>query len=138
THTPGMSALQLQRQLGIGRYETAWTMLQKLRRAMVRPDRELLHEKVEVDETYVGGPEPGLRGGRELGEKVLVVGAVEVRGKGSRSASAAGVHRWLPSKAFWGLARIRGGPPTTCCMAWSQPDKQNRTFRRASSKPRYP
>lgn len=80
THTPGLSALQLQRQLRIGRYETAWMMLHKLRQAMVRPDRELLHEKVEVDETYVGGPEAGLRGGRELGDKALVVGAVEVRG----------------------------------------------------------
>ena len=83
THTPGLSALQLQRQLGIARYETAWMMLQKLRRAMVRPDRELLHDKVEVDETYVGGPEAGLRGGRELRGKTLVVGAVEVRGKAS-------------------------------------------------------
>jgi len=82
THTPGLSALQLQRQLGI-RYETAWAMLQKLRRAMVRPDRELLHEKVEVDETYVGASEVGLRGGRELREKVLVVSAVEVRGTAS-------------------------------------------------------
>jgi len=82
THTPGLSALQLQRQLDI-RYETAWAMLQKLRRAMVRPDRELLHEKVEVDETYVGGPEAGLRGGRERREKGLVVSAVEVRGKAS-------------------------------------------------------
>ena len=83
THTPGLSALQLQRQLGISRYETAWVILQKLRRAMVRPDRELLHDKVEVDETYVGGPEAGLRGGRELRDKALVVGAVEVRGTGS-------------------------------------------------------
>jgi hypothetical protein len=41
THTPGVSAVQLQRQLGIDRYETAWGMLQKLRRAMVRPDRAL-------------------------------------------------------------------------------------------------
>jgi transposase-like protein/ribosomal protein L37AE/L43A len=83
THTPGLSALQLQRQLGIRRYETAWTMLHKLRRAMVRPDRELLREKVEVDESYLGGPETGLRGGRQLRDKVLVVAAVEVRGKGS-------------------------------------------------------
>jgi transposase-like protein len=83
THTPGLSTLQLQRQLGIGRYETAWAMLQKLRRAMVRPDREPLHEKVEVDETYVGGPEAGRRGGRELLDKALVVGAVEVRGTAS-------------------------------------------------------
>jgi transposase-like protein len=83
THTPGLSALQLQRQLGIDRYETAWTMLHKLRRAMVCPDRELLHNKVEVDETYVGGPEVGLRGGRGLPGKTLVAGAVEVRGKAS-------------------------------------------------------
>ena len=80
THTPGLSALQLQRQLGIGRYETAWTMLQKLRRAMRRPQREALREKVEVDETFVGNQE-GLRGGREIGDRVLVVGAVEVRGR---------------------------------------------------------
>lgn len=49
THTPGLSAVQLQRQLGIS-YETAWALLHKLRRAMVRPDREALKEKVEVDE----------------------------------------------------------------------------------------
>jgi transposase-like protein len=83
THTPGLSALQLQRQLGIGRYETAWMILHKLRRAMVRPGRDLLRDKVEVDETYVGGPEIGLRGGRQTGNKALVVAAVEVRGKGS-------------------------------------------------------
>jgi transposase-like protein len=83
TQTPGLSALQLQRQLGIRTYETAWTMLHKLRRAMVRPERESLHDKVEVDETYIGGPEVGLRGGRHLVGKALVIGAVEVRGKGS-------------------------------------------------------
>jgi len=82
THTPGMSALQLQRQLGIRRYETAWTMLQKLRRAMLRPRREPLRGTVEVDETYIGNQE-GLRGGRELGDRALVVGAVEVRGRAS-------------------------------------------------------
>jgi transposase-like protein len=80
THTPGLSALQLQRQLGLGRYETAWTMLQKLRRAMRRPQRDALREKVEVDETFIGNQE-GLRGGREIGERALVVGAVELRGK---------------------------------------------------------
>ena len=83
THTPGLSALQLQRQLGIGRYETAWTILHKLRRAMVRPGRDLLRDKVEVDEAYVGGPEIGLRGGRQLRDKALVVAAVEIRGAGS-------------------------------------------------------
>jgi transposase-like protein len=79
THTPGLSAVQLQRQLGIS-YETAWALLHKLRRAMVNPDREALKDKVEVDETYLGGHEVGLKGGRQLLEKALIVGAVEVRG----------------------------------------------------------
>src|SRR3990167_4133470 len=57
-------------------------MLQKLRRAMLRPQREPLRERVEVDETYIGNQE-GLRGGRELGDRALVVGAVEVRGRAS-------------------------------------------------------
>jgi transposase-like protein len=55
TQTPGISAVQLQRQLGISRYETAWLVLQKLRRAMVAPEREPLRGEVEVDETLVGG-----------------------------------------------------------------------------------
>lgn len=83
THTPGMSGLQLQRQLGLTRYETAWALLQKLRRAMVRPDREPLQVEVEVDESYIGGPEVGLRGGRQLLDKALVVAAVEIRGRAS-------------------------------------------------------
>ena len=83
TATPGMSALQLQRQLGIGRYETAWMLLHKLRRAMVNPERSSLTGEVEVDEFFVGGHEAGLRGGRQHGKKALVIGAVEVRGAGS-------------------------------------------------------
>ena len=83
THTPGLSALQLQRQLDIDSYETAWAMLHKLRRTMVRPDRAALKEKVEVDEAYIGGPEAGLKGGRQLRDKAWVVAAVEVRGKAS-------------------------------------------------------
>ena len=84
THTPGFSALQLQRQLGLARYETAWTMLQKLRRAMVRPERDRLSGTVELDETYVGGVEEGRRGGRQRdSNKAIVAGAVEVRGHGS-------------------------------------------------------
>ena len=79
-HTPGLSAVQLQRQLGVS-YETAWALLHKLRRAMVTPEREPLKGRVEVDETYLGGPEAGLKGGRQLLDKALVVGAVEVRGR---------------------------------------------------------
>lgn len=80
THTPGMSALQLQKQLGLNRYETAWAMLHKLRRAMVAPNREPLRGVIEVDETYVGAPKPGKRG-RGAAGKSLVVGAVEDRGE---------------------------------------------------------
>jgi transposase-like protein len=83
TPTPGLSAVQLQRQLGIGRYETAWMMLHKLRRAMVNPERAHLIDEVEVDECFVGGHEAGLRGGRARGAKALVAVGVEVRGAGS-------------------------------------------------------
>jgi transposase-like protein len=83
THTPGISALQLQRQLGMSRYETAWLMLQKLRRAMVAPEREPLKREVEVDETLVGGRHSERRGGRQRDGKALVGVAVEVRGRGA-------------------------------------------------------
>ena len=84
TATPGISASQLQRQLGLTRHETAWTMLHKLRRAMVNPERTLLTGEVEVDECQVGGRETGRRGGRSSAAKAaLVAVAVEVRGKGS-------------------------------------------------------
>ncbi len=78
TDKRGISAKQLQRALAIKRYETAWSMLQKLRAAMVNPDRSKLTGRVEVDESYIGGPEKGKRG-RGAGGKNLVVGAVEVR-----------------------------------------------------------
>ncbi|MBI2932242.1 MAG: IS1595 family transposase [Planctomycetes bacterium] len=77
----GISALGLQRLLGLGSYETAWACLQKLRRAMLRPGRDRLTGKVEVDETYVGGVEPG-GGRRHLGNKALVAVAAQVDGEG--------------------------------------------------------
>ena len=77
----GVSALGLQRELGLGSYETAWTWLHKLRRAMVRPGRDLLSGTIEVDETYVGGPEQGTRG-RETESKAIVAIAVEKNGRG--------------------------------------------------------
>ena len=83
THHPGISAKQLQRQLGLARYETAWLMLHKLRRAMIAPERSPLTDEVEVDEFFVGGVERGVHRGRERGTKVLVGVAVEVRGRGS-------------------------------------------------------
>jgi len=77
----GVSALGLQRALGLGSYKTAWTMLHKLRRAMVRPGRERLRGSIEVDETYVGGEEEGVVG-RRTRTKALVIVAVEADGNG--------------------------------------------------------
>ncbi len=77
--TPGMSALQFQKMLGIKRYETAFNMLHKLRAAMVRPERDPIGGEwpVEVDETYIGGATQGEGRGRH--HKTLVAGIVEVR-----------------------------------------------------------
>jgi transposase-like protein len=85
TDKRGVSALLLQRQLGLSCYETAWMMLHKLRRAMVNAAREPLHGEVEVDETWVGGEQAGLRGSRQLKGRraALVLVAVEKRAKAS-------------------------------------------------------
>jgi transposase-like protein len=77
TQKDGISAQSLQRALEIGSYPTAWAMLHRLRTVCVRPGRDRLTGTVEVDETYIGGEEPGLRGGRQKGKKVLVGVAVE-------------------------------------------------------------
>ena len=77
----GVSALGLQKALGFGSYETAWTWLFKLRTAMVRPGRDKLQGLVEVDETLVGGKRSGKRG-RGAEGKTLVLVAVEERKKG--------------------------------------------------------
>jgi len=73
----GVTALGLKRVLGLGSYQTAWTWLHKLRRAMVRPGRERLSGYVEVDESYVGGEEEGTHG-RETYKKAIVAIAVEM------------------------------------------------------------
>ncbi len=77
----GVSALGLQRVLGLGSYQTAWAWLHKLRRAMVRPGRDRLSGRVEVDETYLGGLEEGVRG-RQTESKAVIVVAAEEDGKG--------------------------------------------------------
>jgi len=73
----GASALGMQRVLGLKKYETAWTLLHKLRRAMVRPGRDLLTGRVEVDECYIGGLEEGLPGRLNLQKALIVVAAQE-------------------------------------------------------------
>ncbi len=73
----GVSALGLQRTLGLGSYKTAWSWLRKLRRAMVRPCRDRLTGRIEVDETFIGGVHPGRRG-LQTETKALVAVAVQV------------------------------------------------------------
>jgi len=88
SQTPGMSAVQFQRQLGLSRYETAFGILHKLRAGMVRPDQDRIGGTavghVEVDEAYVGGKTRGE--GRGVHHKTLVVAAVEVRRREPGSA----------------------------------------------------
>jgi transposase-like protein len=76
----GISALGLQRVLGLGSYKTAWAMLHKLRRAMVRPGRDRLSGTVEVDETYWGAEESGLIGRLSVNKAIIAV-AVEEDGR---------------------------------------------------------
>jgi transposase-like protein len=76
----GISALGLQRVLGLGSYKTAWAMLHKLRRARVRPGRDRLSGFVEVEETYWGAEETGLIG-RQAVNKAIIAVAVEEDGR---------------------------------------------------------
>jgi len=102
TQKNGASALGVQRILGLGSYTTAWIWLHKLRRAMVRPDRNRLSGRVEVDETYLGALEEGVRG-RQTETKALIAIACEENGRGVGrirlrhipDASAASLHAFI-------------------------------------------
>lgn len=72
----GASAVDIQRTLGLGSYQTGWAMLHRYRSVMVVPGREMLSGTVEMDETFIGGPKPGKRG-RGAAGKILVLGAIE-------------------------------------------------------------
>ncbi len=78
TGKDGISAQSLQRTFEVGSYQTAWAILHRLRSTLVRPGRDRLSGIVEVDETFIGGREPGLSGGRARGKKVLTGIAVEI------------------------------------------------------------
>ena len=76
SHSNGISALQLQAQLGLGSYKSAWLLLHKLRRAMVDPDRSLLEDLVEIDEATlpfrtVKDPTTGGQGRSRQGSALL-------------------------------------------------------------------
>ena len=77
TLTTGISAQQLRKQLGLRRYETAWMLLQKIRLAMVNPERELLSGEVEIDKTWIGGTHDG-SGARLATDRNAVLVAIAV------------------------------------------------------------
>jgi len=98
----GASALGIQQVLGLGSYKTAWSWLHKLRRAMVRPGRDRLSGRIEVDETYIGGLEEGARGRKTEKKSLVVVAAQEdgrkigrIRMKRIQDASSKSLHPFV-------------------------------------------
>ena len=103
----GVSALGLQRALGLGSYQTAWAMLHRFCLAIVRPARERLGGWVEVDEAYVGGVEGAVHG-RETATKSIVAIAVEIKspkGLGDGAADRERVRRMRAQERL----RLRSG-----------------------------
>jgi hypothetical protein len=123
THSNGIAALQLQKQLGLGSYKSAWLLCGKLRRAMVAPDRSPLAGLVEIDETAIphrskaDPPEGGH--GRSAEGKMLVAGAVEVRDGGPGRVrlaaiscfSAASLHAFIAANVAAGATAKTDGWP---------------------------
>lgn len=111
SHTPGMSALQFQRQLGMTRYETAFQMLHKLRAGMVRPERDRIgsYWPVELDEVYIGGKTKGK--GRGVHKMSIVAGAVEVCQSEEADPAPSRVrerhYRGVPTKGKFYAGRLR-------------------------------
>jgi transposase-like protein len=77
----GVSALGLQKALGLGSYQTAWAWLHKLRRAMVRPGRDKPSGLVEVDEVFIGGERSGKRGRGADGKSLIFIAVEDVQGQ---------------------------------------------------------
>lgn len=95
THTPGISAVQLARQLGLSSATTAWHMLHRLRKGMVNDNRSHLSGLIEADESIIGGTAKGKpgRGSTAAKHKSLLIGAVEVlpyEGKKGKRCERAG------------------------------------------------
>ena len=82
TSKNGVAAKNLQRTLGFGSYQTAWSMLHRYRSAMVRSGRDQLGGEVEVDETMIGGSKPGKRGRGAAGKVIVAVAVEQVQPKG--------------------------------------------------------
>lgn len=116
TGKQGVSAAHLHRILPLSSYQTAWTMLSKLRTAMNPEKGELLAGRVEVDETFIGGPRPGVVG-RGAAGKTLVAGAIEIKPYGwgrarlgvIPDASASSLRQFLQSNVESGSTVVSDG-----------------------------
>src|SRR5919107_1258247 len=125
THKNGMSARQLWLQLGLGSHKTAWLLLRKLRAAMVDPGRSPLGGLVEVDETSLpfragaapAGPGPGP--GRSHEGKLLLAGAVEIRGKGPGRARLAVIKDYSAVALGAFVAAVIAAGSTVVSDGWS-------------------
>jgi transposase-like protein len=117
TDKRGLSALLLQRQLALSRYETAWMMLHKFRRAMINLKREPLRGEVEVDDTWIGGTQAGLRGSRQLkGRKAaLVLIAVEKRGRNTTGRARMEVIPDFRCETLRAFLKANVAPGSTVC-----------------------
>ena len=119
----GISAMELKRQMGFGSYQTAWSWLHKIRKAMVAPQRAPLSARVEADETYLGGPRPGAPG-RGAAGKTKVAGAVEA-GRGQARGRRLGRLRLavvpdVSARSLEGfLAAAVARPATIATDGWS-------------------
>lgn len=123
THSNGISALQLQKQLGLGSYKSAWLLCAKLRRALVAPDRQPLAGLVEVDETEIpcrakDDPPTGA-GGRSRQGKLLIAGAVEVRPGGPARIRLAAIEDFSASSLHAFLAAGLAPGATAKTDGWS-------------------
>ena len=118
----GISALELQRQMGLGSYQTAWTWLHKIGRAMVRPGRAALTAQVEADETYGGGAEPG-KPGRGGGKSVVAGASRAVVARPAAAAWAGSGWRWCPTSrpraSRASLAGTPARPATVTTDGWA-------------------
>jgi transposase-like protein len=122
THSNGISALQLQAQLGIGSYKTAWLLARKLRRAMVDPARLPLAGLVEVDETSLpqrtkADPPAGGHGRSRRG-KLPVVAAVEIEGRTPKRLRLAAVVDYSAKSLHAFIARAVAPDATIRTDAW--------------------
>jgi len=106
TQTPGVSAMELQKKLGIKRYETAFQLLHKLRTAMVRPSRDRIGKEwpLEMDIIFIGGQyKSGIQGKTE---KTPVIIAVEIRRKEVRNQKT----KKIIKRALAGRVRLQTLP----------------------------